>query len=277
MSNPSIDNEMMNAFYKLIPFLSILFDNEASFAITDREQYILNHCCPTLKLNAKPGDPIPKGGAAYEAIRTGKVLTSVVPKEVYGVPFKSYAIPVKENDTVVGCILLGKSLQKSYELQNAYKNQASAQQQISQAISDLSSELQNVVEMNDDILKNVTEADENTKVTDEILGLIKRISAQTNLLGLNATIEAARAGDSGKGFRVVAQEIGKLSNTTNESLKKVDLVLQQVNKSIKDISEKISNAALVYQSQAVSIKEIAASIEELTASSKVLEEMAQDT
>lgn len=271
-----VRNEIMSAFIKLVPYLSVMFDNEASFALTDTEKYIINECCPVLQLRADPGDPVPTGGAAYRAIQTGEVVISNVPKEVYGAPFRSYAIPVKENGSVVGCILVGKSLQKSHDLQNAYKNQYSAQQQISHAIGVLSDELQNVAGMNNDILQNVAEADESTRVTDEILSMVKRISAQTRLLGLNATIEAARAGESGKGFFVVAQEIGKLSNMTNDFLKKIEQALQQINKSVKEISDKISKAAQVYQSQATAIKEIAASVDELTDSLKVLEEMAEN-
>lgn len=271
-----VRNEIMSAFIKLVPYLSVMFDNEASFALTDTEKYIINECCPVLQLRADPGDPVPTGGAAYRAIQTGEVVISNVPKEVYGAPFRSYAIPVKDNGSVVGCILVGKSLQKSHDLQNAYKNQYSAQQQISRAIGVLSDELQNVAGMNNDILQNVAEADESTRVTDEILSMVKRISAQTKLLGLNATIEAARAGESGKGFFVVAQEIGKLSNMTNDFLKRIEQALQQINKSVKEISDKISKAAQVYQSQATAIKEIAASVDELTDSLKVLEEMAEN-
>jgi uncharacterized protein YukE len=272
---PEVQNEVMKAFIRLVPYLSVLFDNEASFALTDTEKYIMNECCPTLKLKAEPGDPIPEGGAAYQAIHTGSIVISNVSKEVYGAPFRSYAVPIREGDTVVGCILLGKSLQKSYELQNAYKNQYSVQEQISRAIGVLSGELQNVAEMNGDILQNVAEADENTKVTDEILNMVKRISSKTRLLGLNATIEAARAGEAGKGFFVVAQEVGKLSGMTNDFLKKIEQALHQINKSVEEISDKITKAAQVYQTQAAAIKEIAASVDELTASSKVLEDMAK--
>jgi len=277
MPDPSeVRNEIMNSYMKLVPYLSVMFDNEASFGLTDTEKYIINECCPSIQLKANPGDPIPKGGAAYEAIRTGNVVITNVPGEIYGTPFRSYAIPIKENGQVVGCMLLAKSLQKRHDLQNAYKNQHTAQQQISHAISVLSDKLQNVAEMNDDILENLNEADKNTQVTDEIMALIKRISAQTKLLGLNASIEASRAGESGKGFLVVAQEIGKLSDTTNEFLKKIDIVLQQINKSVKDVAEKITTAAQVYQTQAAAIKEIAVSVDELTESSKVLEEMAKN-
>ncbi len=271
-----IDNEILAAFTKVIPYMAVFFDNTASIAITDRESYIINQSCPTLKLKAEPGDPIPEGGAAYKAIQTGEMTISIVPKEVYGVPFKSYALPIKENDKVVGCILLGKSLQKSSDLNEAYKNQSTALQQISGAINEVSTGLQDVVAMSNEIQKEANEADDNTGTTAEILSFIRGIASQTNLLGLNAAIEAARAGEHGKGFNIVAQEIRKLAHSTNDSIKQIDSVLKQIKNSIKEISTKINNANDIYQSQAASFEEIAASVEELTSSAKILEDMSKD-
>lgn len=276
MSTQSGPNEILEAFLKVAPYLPVFFDDTASIAITDTEKFIINQICPSLPIKADPGTLIPEGGAAYRAIKTGEIVISEVPKEVYGVPFRSYAMPVKQDGNVVGCVLLGKSLQKSYELHEAYKIQTTALQQISDAIHALTSELQHVVAMTDDIQKEVNEAEENTKTTDEILSFIRHVSSQTNLLGLNAAIEAARAGEHGKGFNVVAQEIRKLSNSTNESVKKVNLILKQISNSTKAISEKISNAYGIYQSQAAVFEEIASSIEELTTSAKKLEDMAKE-
>ena len=74
----------------------------------------------------------------------------------------------------------------------------------------------------------------------EVVGAIKGIAEQTNLLALNATIEAARAGEAGKGFAVVADEVKKLAMETGQKTEQIDERVGKIQHAIRSSVEAVS-------------------------------------
>ena len=102
--------------------------------------------------------------------------------------------------------------------------------------------LQRIKTTEDDVKAN-TEVVDKAHSLQSLVELIRHIAGQTNLLALNAAIEAARAGEAGRGFAVVADEVRKLSNETEAAVKQIDegiLVVTQIVDS--QLKERIANS-----------------------------------
>lgn len=99
------------------------------------------------------------------------------------------------------------------------------------------------------VTDTINDLSNNTKDIMGILDKINSITEQTNLLALNASIEAARAGDAGRGFSVVANEIRKLAEESRASALQIKSIIDNVNTSIKKSINISSSAQLLFNKE----------------------------
>ena len=111
---------------------------------------------------------------------------------------------------------------------------------ISSKMSNIADKLQDASSSQNILANKLNEVSTDTEQVKEVINVIADIADQTNLLALNAAIEAARAGEHGRGFAVVADEVRKLAERTQKSLSEINATINVVIQSISDSSEQMN-------------------------------------
>ncbi|SCZ02396.1 Ligand-binding sensor domain-containing protein [Alkaliphilus peptidifermentans DSM 18978] len=146
---------------------------------------------------------------------------------------------------------------------------------LSHKFENVSSQIEFLFSTFNSLLESSATSKEKVLETDEILGFIRNVAGQTNLLGLNAAIEAARAGEHGRGFAVVAEEVRKLATISVQSAGKIENILKSVQESMKSIESGVNSTGKVIEEHTKTMEEIAIGIKEMEGFSTTLQEMTE--
>lgn len=194
-----------------------------------------------------------------------------MPETVYGITYRSICTPIMDSDgNAVGSIGFNVSLDRQQKLMEMADTLSESLKEISKGVEEISKNAQELSESNGSVTDSATKVQSDMKETHKVMDIVKDIAQRSNMLGINAAIESAKAGEFGRGFGVVADEIRKLSSGSQNAIKDVQLILSNTTKSVRGIVDDVIRNSSGVQQQAAAVEEINASIEELTAISDML-------
>lgn len=124
--------------------------------------------------------------------------------------------------------------------------------------------------------ETVSKLEEGSNKVNVVLDVIKGIAEQTNLLALNAAIEAARAGEQGRGFAVVADEVRSLASRTQESTEEINIILEELQHAAKDAVLKMSSSRSQVSQSVERASDAGESLAEITKTVDNINHMNQD-
>ncbi|AYO31958.1 hypothetical protein D2962_16365 [Biomaibacter acetigenes] len=122
-------------------------------------------------------------------------------------------------------------------LQNYIDHMQTLLKHLAGNISEINDTVKSIDSTSKKMAESVSNSMESIKRTDQIIKIINDITTRIKILGINASIEAARAGDYGRGFSVVAEEIGKLTASSKNATSEITDIIEKMKTDISSLSQ----------------------------------------
>lgn len=172
---------------------------------------------------------------------------------------------VKESNQIVNKIS-EDILDISTESENAAKSSLEMSQKAQlegKVVRKAIEQMESIATISEHTTKVISDLYQKSGEIEEIVNLINGIADQTNLLALNAAIEAARAGEHGKGFAVVADEVRKLAEQSSRSTKKIAEIIKEIHVNTQKAVESMDNGKMAVNKGSELVGEVGTSFSDV--------------
>lgn len=265
--------DMLQQLSDLAPFIHLALKKEAVVVVVDKKSEKVLKYIPgqNLEVGYREGDRIKTNDNNVHTALNGRNSDIYLDASVYGMPINAYAFPIMENGRVIGALGFGKPMDKEHQLEEYIDTVRDIVGTLQDKTHRMAAHSEQLAATSAQIREQSERALADSEKTNDVTKLIKGISRQTNLLGLNASIEAARAGQYGAGFNIVAQEVRKLSQQTDDSTGEIEQALGNVKMNLSALLENMNHITTASTEEAKLSQEVSAVIGTLNDVSTKLE------
>jgi len=266
-----------SAFNDFAPLIGEMFPEGATLYITSLTEFAYRYDSQKFGFpDIVVGSPVKENSPAKQAMNTRQPVVKELPPEFYGKPVQVLTFPLFDGDEVVGTFGMGLPRENAGILREMATGLSRGLEEISAAIEEMAASAMQVTDNERHLNENINDIYHLSEDINDIMSFIKQIADETKMLGLNAAIEAARAGDVGKGFGVVAEEIRKLSDESKGTVVKIKELTDKIKDKIVETSQGSELTLRSSEEQAAASQEITASIEEIRSMAEKLDVIAKD-
>jgi len=221
-------------FVEFLPFIKEVLQKDIMASVTDLNQFIAYAPGDAIDVKVKKGMPIPEGDPLRATISNNQIITAIVPKEVYGVPFRAVTYPIRDKKgNCIGAIGIAESLVKEQRIKEALDDIVSKIEKSNHNISSISDDVHDM-SLGIQELSSVVE-EVNASIV-EITDLSDRITSNVDSVA-NASQNVIKEAENGI---VAVKNINDTLAVTVDEILRVREQIEHLNTSIENANKTVS-------------------------------------
>ncbi len=271
MGEEDMTDEQLAKVVQMIPLWKMIIDEDVTITILADDEVKYVDSAKEFKMTNEVGSRPPAGDPAWDSLRNHTEGYYEIPKEVYGVNIHGKYIPYfDENGEFVCVIATAFSMDRQIALETAAESITSSLEETSATVATYTEEVQDLFKSVEALNNTISEVENNMQNVSGLVAEIKGNAAKSKILALNASIEAARSGEAGRGFAIVAQEMGRLASASNSSSEDISTAISGMFDKLGVVVEDIKSIDKTVTNQTEAIKGISGAVEVIAEESQTM-------